>query len=276
MAKKLIFIGLINQDIDRTPTKETTAPGGAVYFAALAAARNGLNENVEMVGRVGTDFDLMQIRKKIGESGIIVDAEMPSTKSIQIYHSDTDLTDRDIEFEPGASLQLTPNDIPKHWLTSENFFHIATMPPAMQGMFVDFFNNHPEKLSFSIDTDLTFLSDEENLKQVKHNFAEADLVFVNRREAEALGDVLPKLKQVILKLDKDGAQFWQAGQKLFDVSCPKVEVVNATGAGDILAGTYLSNKELKEMSEEEALTDAIAQASLATTYEHKEDFLFEL
>jgi sugar/nucleoside kinase (ribokinase family) len=257
----LVFIGLINTDIDIYPHRRLEAPGGAVYFAALAAAKLLPPSPIHLIARVGPDFDTSLLQTKINPEGLIID-QLPTTKSIQTYPHAHDLTQRKIQLVPGASLQLTPQDIPPKFLTPDTFFHLGTMPPPMQTKFVDFFLSLPQKPHFSIDTDVSFYSTPKNLTLIKKNLPQAELVFLNRREKAGVADIFPSLPQVIVKLDAQGSVYYQSGQKLTFAPAPPVKAPHPTGAGDTLAGTFLAAHYLQGHT----IKSALQKATLAASY----------
>ena len=102
----------------------------------------------------------------------------------------------------------------------------------------------------------------------------ADVVFVSLEEAEAIfgaagpADVAEALMsgpaEIVVTLGPGGAVAFVNGSEI-DVPAPPMETVDATGAGDALAGVYLAER-VAGISAERALTRAVAAATLSCRY----------
>ncbi|MEO8581817.1 MAG: carbohydrate kinase family protein [Patescibacteria group bacterium] len=233
----LIFVGYTNIDINITLSSRSVLPGGGAYFAAIAASR--ILPSIGLVTRIGNDYDSSFLLSRVLPDGVHVIAEKLTAKSIQTYHSDEDLTDRDISLEWGVAPDVNPNDFPKKWLKTVKHIHISTMPPHQQEKFISFLRTEAPQAKISLDTDHFFFHDQNLLKKIKENFSKIDLAFANRHEYKALKEVIDTLPEAIVKFDEDGADYMKKGKRIFHVSTPVTQVKDATGAGDLLAGTYL-------------------------------------
>lgn len=238
----LAVVGYTTIDININPKKKSVLPGGAAYFFAISASL--FTKKIGLVTRIGGDFKSKFLLSRVLEKGIKKIKNGKTMKSIQTYHSLTDLTDRSIDWEWGVAPSLSVKDIPVNWLKSAKWVHVATMPPAHQQKFVRFLKKKAPQAKMSIDTDLVFLKDKKNLKIIKTNFRAADLVFVNRREYAILKLFLDKLKQLVVKLDEAGAKYLEKGETICQVKAKEVKVKEVTGAGDIFAGAFIANQYL--------------------------------
>jgi sugar/nucleoside kinase (ribokinase family) len=234
---KLIFVGYTNIDINITPSSTTTLPGGGAYFGAVAASK--ILQPVGLVTRIGHDYDAKFLLSRVLSDGVNIIPDKLTARSIQTYHSDTDLTDRDIKLDWGVAPDIHPSDFPVEWLKTAELIHISTMPPAQQVKFISFLRKNAPQAKISIDTDHYFFKNPELLEQIKYNFSQVDMAFANRHEYVQLKEVVDQLPEAIVKYDKDGADYLQKGKKQFHISTVSANVKDATGAGDILAGTYL-------------------------------------
>lgn len=259
---KFIAIGYTNIDINITSKGETILPGGAAYFVALAASR--IVKKVGLVTRVGYDFDPSFLFTRVLKEGIHIIPDKETARSIQTYHSETDLTDRDIKLEWGVAPDVCFGDIPKSWTCSIKAIHIGTMPPKQQQKILKSLKKALPHVQVSIDTDQSFLNSEENTGVIIDNFNKSDIVFVNRVEFKKLKQHLIKHPFVIGKKDKDGAFIMKHGRKIMEIESPIVRVVDVTGAGDIFAGTFLGSQSNGE-SLQVCLENAIATASESVT-----------
>lgn len=235
----LIVIGFTNIDVNIFPgRKAVVTPGGAGYFVSLAAS--ACISPVGFVTRIGSDFDKTFLLSRVLSRGVHVSSK-PSTRSTQIYHSAEDPTDRTLTIQPGASDDLTTEDIPLEWEAAAKYIHIATMPPRQQSEIFRFVKQHFPKAVISADTDYTFLRNKENLRDIQSCFGMADIIFLNKSEYEELKQIAVSHPFAIVKLDKDGAMCLKSGTITEKVSAPAVRVIDTTGAGDIFAGTFLAH-----------------------------------
>ncbi len=240
MKPKLVIVGYLNIDENNTPAGRTVLPGGAVYFASLAASL--FIQPVGLVSRIGDDFDTTFLFNHVLSNAVTVDKDKKTTRSIQTYYSLKDLSKRDLEVIPGAAQDLHPEDIPAEWITKGSFFHVGTMLPDHQQTFVAYLAKKEKRPYISIDTDISFLHGDKYRSIIESNFMACDLVFMNRKEYESLSYLIPRLKEVVVKLDKDGALYIRKGKIEEKVLAQQVDAVEVTGAGDVFAGVFMANK----------------------------------
>ncbi|MEP7166369.1 MAG: carbohydrate kinase family protein [Candidatus Woesebacteria bacterium] len=259
---RITFIGFTNIDKNSTPQGETISPGGGAYFGAVVASL--LLQPIGLVTRIGTDYDADFLLSRVLPDGVHVIQDKPTATSTQTYHSVDDLTDREVSLDWGVAPDICPEDIPPAWITDSDWIHISTMPPLQQFRFLRYLRDQQINIPISLDTDLCFLSDPQDIQQVQRNFPLADLGFVNRREYDKLQTVIDKMPEAIVKLDKDGAYHMREGKKDCEVKAEPVSVLDATGAGDILAGIYLATR-VQGGTERESLQAGVSMASLSVT-----------
>ncbi|MFM1959328.1 MAG: hypothetical protein RL588_845 [Pseudomonadota bacterium] len=93
----------------------------------------------------------------------------------------------------------------------------------------------------------------------------ADLVVVNQIEAEALGSRAARVGGALaVTLGAQGAQLFRQGALVAEARPPRVEPVDATGAGDVFTAALMVAL-LEGRSDAEALRFACAAAALSTT-----------
>lgn len=93
----------------------------------------------------------------------------------------------------------------------------------------------------------------------------ADLVVVNQIEAEALGPRAARVGGALaVTLGAQGAQLFRQGALVAEARPPRVEPVDATGAGDVFTAALVVAL-LEGRSDAEALRFACAAAALSTT-----------
>lgn len=271
---ELVIIGYTNIDINITPSKTNTLPGGAGYFCALAASL--FIKNVGLVTRIGYDFEekfANFLREKVSKDGIKMIPDKNTATSIQKYYTDTDYSQRDVTLNKGVSEDLCPGDVPHEWLQHAKIIHVATMPPRQQQIFINYIKSLNLKAILSCDTDYSFLKDVNNKEIILSNFCNCDLVFMNRDEYELLKSDTMMFKESIVKLDKTGAMHLLKGNVEAECRTTTVVAEDATGAGDVFAGVYLAQRILGN-SNQESLEQATKTATLSVTKEGIEH-LFE-
>ena len=258
----ITIVGHLNIDINRYPNKpDEILPGGAAYFVALAASL--LNSSVGVVTALGTDFPVETLGKRVRMDGA-KKVDIEASKSIQTYFDVNDPGKRDLELFQGAAQLLKPEDIPAAWMHDSKWIHVATMPPAIQLPFMKFLREQNVKATVSVDTDISFMKDEANRPIIEESFKLADIVFINRYEYEILKDKLGEFPVVVVKKDADGALLFKKGIQVAEAKAPSTDCVDATGAGDIFAGTYIAEI-VNGKNEEEALAKAVEQATTSVS-----------
>lgn len=258
MQPELGIVGYTNIDINRTPSTETTLPGGAGYFAAIAASR--IIRPVGFVTRIGNDFDPTFLLTRVLPEGVHLIPDRPAAKSIQTYFSDSDKRRRDIDIQWGVNLDLCPADIPDSWLSTLQLVHVATMKPKQQSVFIHYLKHMNPHILLSFDTDIFLLKNSSTKDQIAENIRCVDLVFVNRDEYTELKPIVDRLPHAVVKLDKDGAMYLSYGKTLFYIPAIPRDAVDATGAGDIFAGTFLASR-LSGAHVDESLKQAVTVAT---------------
>lgn len=253
---KLVVVGYTNIDINITPSGKTILPGGSAYFTAIAASR--IMQPIGLVSRIGYDFDPTFLLSRVLAEGIRRVPHKKTATSIQTYTSESDYTQRDIKLIWGVAPSLCPQDMPIPWLSSAEWIHIATMPPIQQKKFISFFTHAAPHAILSLDTDVFLLKKDDATKTaVEENIKRVHFVFVNRKEYAIIKSTVNQCADAIVKCDQEGAYYLHSGKKRFHIPTHRIVVKDATGAGDILAGTFLAchltgqplNKSLRQATE---------------------------
>lgn len=254
----LVSIGLAGHESAHTQHGKQKIRGGAAYFVAKGAST--VSNQIGIVTRVGKDFDLNSIKRSgIDARGIKV---IPTGKSFN-WHSKYDKDNERVmsrgQLNVGSG--LSPKDIPKDYVNAKHI-HIATMPPELQIKIIEYLRKRGCKARISIDTVEQIIR--RSPKKVREAISKANIVFLNEREFELLKQHLPFGSQMVVrKLGSRGAELHHRGKKVRS-RAPKIKVViDPTGAGDILAGTFLTLL-AKGYSQKEALKQAVKTASHST------------
>ena len=277
MGVELLIIGFTNLDVNEFPDgSRTTEIGGAGYFAASAAA--AARGTCRLVTRIGADLIFDSLAGRFEGPGIVVMRDVPTARSLQIYHDLSDLTRRTVRLEQGVAQYLCPDDIPAGWCDEATHIHIGTMPPAQQARFLDALDRKigargARRQLVSIDSDHYLMGDPANLSLIRANFGRCDIAFLNRVERELLADAIAEIPMVVLKKDREGAELLRFGRVAAGAAAASVEVRDVTGAGDVLAGIFLSG--LARGATAQAALDAAVKAATFSVTQRGIDHLFD-
>ncbi len=240
---RIVVLGSINMDlITRTPslpdpgetvmgTSFTTTPGGKGANQAIAAAKAG--SSVAFLGAVGDDefgvtlrhtltaagIDDTAVRTAAGSSGIAtITVDDRAENSIVVVPGANgtvcDLTDDDRTVIADADILLCQLEIPIDTVVAAfEFAHsrgVITMlnPSPVQDL--------PDSL-----------------------IAATDVLVVNEAEEARIGHRADEVEQVVTTLGAKGARY--RGSESFEVSAPRIEAVDTTGAGDAFAGALAAS-----------------------------------
>ena len=230
----LIIVGDIARDMNiftraGGATEIVDNNGGACYYAAAGASRY---DRVGVVSKVGQDFDLSALDAfGIDRRGVQV-VEGNTTRFYQHFTS-IDGQEREFDAERNPNTALTIDDIPAEYLRDAKYIFLSTTTPDRQLLMIDDLRKVTDA-KIAVDTLAEFAND----PVTKLVFDFADIAFIDK-EFQALIDC--KAPQKVLKLGKEGSVYFD-GERLFEYRTPKIieHVVDKTGAGDVLSGTFLS------------------------------------
>lgn len=251
-SPKLVIIGNIAYDIiDFSKLKEKRPNivdiGGACVFSTVPAS---LFHRVGMVGKIGKDLDISQFYDyNIDLSGVKT-LDIPTTRFYTIWNT-ADGQDRTVTGTVQPEMEVGSSDIPKNFLGAKHF-HLTTATPEKQLELIEFLRQNTDA-TISADT-IDEFAKQSNCKKV---FDSVDIAFIDKEYTELLDC---KAKTKIIKYGKKGCLYYSK-DKQFPVYSQVIEdVVDKTGAGDCLNGTFL-NLLVNGESEEVALRTAVDLAT---------------
>lgn len=251
-SPKLVIIGNIAYDIiDFSKLKEKRPNivdiGGACVFSTVPAS---LFHRVGMVGKIGKDLDISQFYDyNIDLSGVKT-LDIPTTKFYTIWNT-ADGQDRTVTGTVQPEMEVGSSDIPKNFLGAKHF-HLTTATPEKQLELIEFLRQNTDA-TISADT-IDEFAKQPNCKKA---FDSVDIAFIDKEYTELLDC---KAKTKIIKYGKKGCLYYSK-DKQFPVYSQVIEdVVDKTGAGDCLNGTFL-NLLVNGESEEVALRTAVDLAT---------------
>ena len=231
-------------------------PGGSAANVAVWATRCGLATN--FVGKIGRDrMGEMAIENLDAEEVThhLVESDSNVTGSVAVFVDHTG--ERSMVSGRGADFDLLPSEVPKHVVCGARHLHLTawsffTDPPrsaarmaamlAQQGGATLSFDPGSFQMieEFGVDQFLAVTQD-----------LGVDIFLPNKEEGAVLTgttdpehiarelDALYPSALVILKLDADGALVWKDGAAIH-IPPATNKLVDATGAGDSFAGSFLA------------------------------------
>lgn len=233
MKTKFAIIGHIAFNEDITSFGRCVSLGGAAYYSAIGAMAANPN-GVGIVASVGNDFDFALLDQlQLSTSGVRTIMDKKTAKFTIIQQEDGK---RSFDAIWGAAEEVYLHLFPEEY-NDIVYVHLATAPPMQQLKWIKMLRTISRKITISVDMFEKFAMDYPN--ESKQTIIASDFVFLNQDEALALdfeNSVLSK-KPHILKMGSNGALYSDGLHKLH-IKAPKVDVIDTTGAGDVLAGAF--------------------------------------
>ena len=230
--------------------------GGAALHVALAATRAGLPS--APIAVIGSDLGWIRDDVRLAATDLSC-AKVASGRSCSFrlaYDENGHLTGTDSSF--GAATQLTRHALDV--LGRHQSYHVCCRRPldvaVVLGRLAD------AGIPFSIDFHLA--SADINVPAADAAIAHATAVFVNAAEYAALRRITGsrRLRRVVISDGPRPAIMVRSGQVVASVLPPEANVIEITGAGDTLAGTFLAAR-ARGLSDQAALEAAVSAATEA-------------
>ena len=249
----IVIIGDLAFNHDIAPNGEKTSIDGAAYYSAVGASL--FNKKVGVVAKIGGDFDLSYLHKRsIDIEGVKV---IPDGKTCRFVLRQYSNNTREFSAERGVTTTVETKISPKTYMKAK-YIHLATQLSPHCLIWMDALENNVEGV-ISADFFEAFVKQFPNESQ--WIFKRARIVFTNEVEfsmLRQLGKISFKMP-IILKKGATGAVYIK-GTKIIAVDAPKVEAIETTGVGDVLAGAFLALR-AKNISVAKALEKAVYFAS---------------
>ncbi len=237
----VVVIGDTAKDINifkgRTPKgsyeKDTKVVnnGGACFYSSVGASIFG---NCGVVTKIGEDFDINNYRKfGIDVTGVSM-VNGKTTRFFQTFLT-RDGQEREFRAERNPETNISIQDIPLEYLGNSKYIFLSTTLPENQLQLIKDIRK-VSKAKIVVDT-LKEFSEDSVTRQV---FDNADIAFIDR-EFETLINSKAKIK--IIKYGKVGCLYLdENNQYIFNNKriIPDDEVIDKTGAGDVLIGSFLA------------------------------------
>ncbi len=267
----------------------TARPGGAPANVAVAASR--LGAEAAFVGSVGDDlfggFILDALEAEGVDTGGVRRCDPPTRTSLAFVEID-DEGDREFTFyrsDPAADELLSPEDVSEDLFSGASFLNFGSIPlltdPAASAtrqaaeraagadVSVAFDVNFREHLWESVEAAREAVEPLFDLSQIVKLSGEELSPLLGAEGGEEAANMLLErgVELVLVSLGPDGA-FYATSDFSGSVPAPRVDVVDATGAGDaFLAATlsHLAEKGIFEEEVREATRRGTAAGALACT-----------
>lgn len=267
-----VIIGDVGYDIRPKECGAQKFFGGSGYHAVIGSIAAG-KKYPTFIASVGNDFDLSEFSKLGICTDYIVQVEHEMTTRFNIYY---DNGIRNIIFEMGASRHDCIDCIDDRVLSSD-LVHLTATRPEKQMKYIEKLKQ--EGFSGRISADVFDQFCRECPSQVLEVLEECDIIFMSTNEKELLG-VVPEQyclrgKMFILKKASDGAECYYQNQQFCAYSPAEGAVIDMTGAGDIMAGSFLSLLDAGE-SIQQALDLSVDLATKSVQFLGSEAFLSAL
>ncbi|HEY0935940.1 MAG TPA: carbohydrate kinase family protein [Trebonia sp.] len=252
-------IGNISRDrVIRPGGRASELLGGAALHVALAATRAGLRAAPAAV--IGTDLRWIASDPRLAALDLSLVRVVPGNSCAfrLSYDADDRLSGTISSF--GAAEELTRHALSV--LASCPAWHVCCRRPLDAASALE--RLAAVGLPFSIDFNLA--SARELVPAAGASIGRASAVFVNTAELDILSEVT-SLRDLALVVVSDGprpAAALRRGQLVASATPPRVAATEVTGAGDVLAGTFLAAA-ARGLSDQDCLRQAVGAAADAVT-----------
>jgi sugar/nucleoside kinase (ribokinase family) len=254
----LVLVGHVGWATNENAHGTGASLGGSGYAAAYAASTL-LGGRIGLIAQIGRDLKLH------GLHGLGLDltglAVLPGA-SAKFRISRLGEGARVFQSELGVAATPRFGTFPEPYFRAGHV-HLGTMPPGQQLAWLKFLRDHGFRAPISVDTFEHFVSTQPTASREACDLA--DLIFINEAEYRGLyrDNEIPKAP-TILKHGPRGADYLSDGMTHVASAIPAVQVVDDTGAGEILAGVYLALR-AHGLAEDRALGYAVRAASSSVT-----------
>jgi len=266
----LLVVGSVALDTIETPYgKVTDALGGsAIYFSAAAS----LFAPVRMVGVVGEDFDLEQL-KFLEERGVDIQGlEVKKGKTFRWwgrYHQDLNIRET-LDTQLNVFQDFKPT-IPRAYRDSQYVF-LANIDPVLQ---LNVLEQISKPRLVAMDTMNYWIKNKPS--QLRRTIRAVDVLIVNDSEARELAEEPNLIKAsrainkmgpevVIVKKGEHGALMISKNSYFSAPAYPLEDIQDPTGAGDTFAGGFLGYLASTGDISEAGLRRAIVHGSVLASF----------
>ena len=222
----------------------TTGGGGTNTAVALSR----LGHKVAFLGKLGTGTNSDFIHKNLKKEKIQLLCAHGKGNAGYSVILDTLEHDRTILTYKGVNDELRHKDIPYKKLKTKWFYFCSMLEESFHTLerLAEFAQQHKIKIAFNPSTYLA----EKGMHHLKHIISRTELLILNKEEAcllvgkDAMEGLLFKLKslgpEIVVITDGKNDLYVIDEKYIYTAKPPFVKVVDATGAGDAFASSFLS------------------------------------
>jgi fructokinase len=290
---KLISIGEVLVDMIKLPGKEVQKNAGGAPANVVCAA-SILGQETIMLSKLGKDENGAFLLETLKDKGVntehIMVTEAHTTTVVQVNVDKKGQRTFVFDRRNAADLFYSFQELPKDLFTEDDILHFGTvdlvpslMKEAHSYALIAARKKHT-LISFDPNLRLNLWPSEQALKETVYNFLYyADIVKVTEEEIsflypdlsfeDALQSIFEaKVKVIIVSKGSQGVSLYQALVAPMHVEGHVVEVVDTTGAGDALIGSFLAKllsygvNKTNLLDKQKALLDALKFANKVASY----------
>lgn len=243
-------------------TGSVTSCGGVIANAAVACQRQG--QSARLLAQVGDDPAGQQVRRELTRHGVDVSLMGAAAGATTQAVSMADATgEKRLVLVPGPTMYPELTDVLSIDMSDVGWVHSA----AYDAVAATALARRTAEAGLPLSLDLEPATLTGGIESLRAVLAATHVTFVNERATARLGSdpvaLLHKagVRTVVLTRGPRGAALARDGGT-FEAAVRPGPVVDTTGAGDCLAGTFIAWS-MRGASPHEALTAAVAAASLS-------------
>lgn len=236
----VVFIGDIAFNTNITPQKQKTTIGGAAYFCAVGALAANQREQVPInhgvVAPVGEDFNLDFLNEhKVDTRGVPVVPGQKTCSFVAVQHPDNS---RDFSATRNVAEEVDTSFFPHDYKSAE-FIHLSTSLPQNYLIWLGFLRDNGLQAQVSADAFETFA--QQFPCETIEALNQSDMIFINEAEADILAHYGSLRTDIpwVFKKGPGGVSYLEKSREI-RVPAPQVKAVETSGAGDTLAGAFLT------------------------------------
>jgi sugar/nucleoside kinase (ribokinase family) len=213
-----------------------TSVGGAALYVALAATRAGLEARPLSV--IGSNLEAIRDEPLLDILDLSGVQTVSGNSAVFTLNYDLNGLLTETKADYGASAQLTAHALEQIRSMRDASYHVCCRRPLDIARVLDALVK--DQARFSLDFFVP--SAAESIAAAANALPLAQMVFVNAAEYELLANVVPirALHEVVVTDGRHPAQLIHFGSCIAHAIPPQITIVDVTGSGDTLAGTFLA------------------------------------
>ncbi len=267
LAQRLVFVGHVSVDKIENINGARVQPGGAAFYAAMAART--LSTNVTLISVIGKDYDFPDALNLLDSKDVKM-YNLPSTRFHIKYNKRWEA--RYVRTIHGVGSKITSRTVSARWLKSKSIFHISPMRAAKVARILAKIRRALPEAKVSVNTWMDYIREGRRSREILRDLAlKADFFILNDSEIKALTQTdsissalrLLKAKMLIVTLGSLGAIISGEDMRMQMIpalNIPPEKIIDTTGAGDVWCGAFLAT-----YNSTQDLTKSVSNASIISS-----------